>query len=111
MASDDSYGNNGMFFIKTRVPRAGLDAAPLRMIASDGEGWEHVSVSLPSRCPTWGEMCRIKGLFWDADDIVIQIHPPEDDYVNNHPFCLHLWRKAGSNDFFECPPLILVGVK
>jgi hypothetical protein len=38
--------NNGAF----RVPGG------LRVIASDGEGWDHVSVSLPDRCPTWEEM-------------------------------------------------------
>ena len=67
--TDDSIGNNGAFF----VPR-GPGLHPLRVIASDGvlapdevKGWEHVSVSLPDRCPTWEEMCRVKDLFWDAD--------------------------------------------
>lgn len=35
-----------------------------------------------------------------------QFHPPESEYVNNHPSCLHLWRKIGSE--FETPPKILV---
>ncbi len=46
--SDDSIGNNGMFIIKSLKFKS-----PLRVICSDQEGWEHVSVSLSHRCPTW----------------------------------------------------------
>ncbi len=109
MGSSKGYGNNGMFFVPFR--RRNLPNGQLKIVASDGEGWEHVSVSIPYRCPKWGEMCQIKNLFWDMEDAVIQIHPPNFDYVNNHPFCLHLWRKAGTNDFYEAPPTILVGIK
>lgn len=111
--TDNSYGNNGAFFVKTRI-----GDAPLKVIASDGlvvpdespelAGWEHVSVSLPDRCPTWAEMCRIKDLFWDEDDTVVQFHPPRSQYVNNHPYCLHLWRPL--NEAVPLPPSILVGV-
>lgn len=55
LASDDSVGNCGAFFIPN-----GAGQTPLAVIASDGDGWEHVSVSLPTRCPTWDEMCRVK---------------------------------------------------
>lgn len=79
------------------------------VIASDGMGWEHVSVSLPSRCPTWEEMCYIKNLFWDETDTVIQYHPPKSEYVNAHPYCLHLWRKIGYE--FPLPESIMVGPK
>jgi len=81
----------------------------LRIIASDGMGWEHVSVSLANRLPTWNEMCLVKRMFWDEEDCVVQFHPPKSQYVNCHPYCLHLWRKVGSE--FEMPPSILVGPK
>ena len=64
----------------------------LTIVFSDGEGWEHVSVSTPGRAPNWDEMCFVKHLFWDPEDCVIQFHPPASAYVNVHPFCLHLWR-------------------
>ncbi len=67
----------------------------VRVIASAAMGWEHVSVSRKDRCPTWDEMCQIKDLFWDDSDCVVQFHPPKAEYVNNHPFCLHLWRPIG----------------
>jgi hypothetical protein len=40
---------------------------------------------------------------------VIQYHPPESEYVNNHPNCLHLWRPTGCA--LPMPPSIMVGVK
>ena len=113
--SDDSIGNAGAFFVPNRAAAPcgystrDVGAVPLKVIASDGEGWEHVSVSLPTRCPTWAEMCFIKGLFWDAEDCVVQFHPPEVEYVNNHSFCLHLWRPTGSQ--IDMPPGWMVGIK
>ena len=56
------------------------------------EEWEHVSVSLKDRCPTWEEMCEVKDLFFEEDETVVQFHPPKKDYVNIYPYCLHLWR-------------------
>ena len=75
-------------------------------IQSDGEGWEHVSVSTKNRCPTWKEMCAIKDLFWDEEDVVVQYHPKRSDYINIHKYCLHLWRPIDMN--ITVPPLYLV---
>lgn len=66
-------------------------------IASNGLGWEHVSVhatkvSGKNRLPTWGEMCAVKELFWEPDDWVIQFHPPKSANINVHDTTLHLWR-------------------
>jgi hypothetical protein len=101
MASDDLIGNNGAFL----VPVAGVGF--MQVIASDGRGWEHVSASLPDRCPTWAEMCVIKDMFWTDDDTVIQYHPAKDDYVNKHPYCLHLWRPT--DILLPLPPTWMVG--
>jgi hypothetical protein len=57
----------------------------------EGE-FEHVSVSLAHRCPTWEEMCKVKDLFWEAEDVVVQYHPAKSEYVNTCKTCLHLWR-------------------
>lgn len=69
--------------------------------------WEHVSISLPDRCPTWEEMCFIKDLFWEPDQTVVQYHPPKSDYVNLAKYCLHLWHFKGD---MPRPPKIYVGV-
>ena len=87
MASKPSFGNNGLFIIKSLKLKQ-----PLRVIASDGLEWNHVSVSLPNRVPSWDEMCFIKEMFFDDEDCVMQLHPPASEYVNNHPYTLHLWQ-------------------
>lgn len=68
-------------------------------------GWEHVSVSLPKRTPTWAEMCFVKDLFFEEGETVIQLHPPKSQHINIHEFCLHLWRNANGEQQlppFEC---------
>lgn len=77
-ASDETYGNNGAFLIP-------FESYEFTVIASDGEGWEHVSVSLPNRAPNWKEMCYMKNLFWGEDELVVQYHPPKTVYIcGNH---------------------------
>ena len=106
LGTSKGSGNNGLFRIKSPDRKA---PAPLRVIISDCPDWEHVSVSLPTRCPTWDEMCHIKSLFWDEDDCVMQLHPPKSEWVNNHPYCLHLWRPKLSA--IPTPPSFMVGYK
>lgn len=101
-STDDSYGPNGVFYLQTRP-----GDPPLTIIASDGGGWEHVSVSRPDRIPTWTEMCAVKALFWSDDDCVMQLHPPKSDWVDNHPRCLHLWRPVDAE--IPRPPSMMVG--
>lgn len=102
-------GNNGVF----KIPLSKYTTA--FCIASDGMGWEHVSVHIEDktrkkyqqqRVPSWEEMCWIKDLFWSKEDTVIQYHPAKKDYVNNHPYTLHLWRPI-ENDFPK-PPKVMV---
>ena len=94
LSSSKEDGNNGVFLIPNYISKLGN----ISVIASEGcapdssESWEHVSVSLMHRCPNWYEMCSIKSVFWDDDDVVMQIHPAKKDWVNNHQYCLHLWR-------------------
>lgn len=64
----------------------------LRVIASSDMGWDHVSVSLPHRCPTWDEMEHVKRLFFRDDEWAFQLHAPQADHINCHPHCLHIWR-------------------
>ena len=97
---------DGVTYGAAHVP--GPHARSLAVIFSDGEGWYHVSVSTPARTPCWAEMCFVKDLFWDQDDCVVQFHPPRREYVNDHPFCLHLWQPVGID--FPRPWRGLVGL-
>lgn len=100
-------GNHGNGIFKVYV-----NGKSFRVVASDGGGWEHVSVSPCSEkrknCPTWDEMCAIKDMFFSEEETVIQYHPPKSDYVNMHPYCLHLWRPTNLD--IPRPPSIFVGV-
>ena len=79
----------------------------LKFIFSYGGGWEHASVSLERRCPTWEEMCFVKNFFWRQNEVVIQYHPAKKDYVNQHQTCLHLWKPIDID--IPVPPKIFVG--
>ena len=78
----------------------------LKIIASDGKGWDHVSVSTQDRCPTWNEMCWVKDLFFSSSEVVVQYHPAKKEYINSHVFCLHLWKPHGVE--LPTPPLNLI---
>ena len=101
MASDISNGNAGAFTIP-------FNGQMFTVIISDGFGWDHVSVSLISRTPTWVEMCYFKELFFRYDECVIQYHPSKENYINNHPHCLHLWRPQEGN--LPMPDALMVGI-
>lgn len=84
-----SYGNEyaGRFHVML-----GLVPTPLTVIAASDEGWDHVSVSAPGRCPTWNEMEAVKRLFFMDDECAMQLHVPPADHINVNPYVLHLWR-------------------
>lgn len=98
----------GAFFVPNRP-----SITPLKVICSPfddkSQTWQHVSVSLPNRTPFWSEMVKVKDLFWEEEDTVLQFHPPKSKYVNNMKFCLHMW-KHNSMDF-PVPETYLVGIK
>jgi hypothetical protein len=98
--------DGGACYMKTH---SGGKAEKIGIIFSNGAGWEHVSASLKKRCPTWEEMCKIKDIFFNKDECAIQYHPAEKDYVNNHPYCLHIWKPIGAE--LPQPPTWLVGFK
>ncbi len=54
-------------------------------------------------------MCQVKSLFWSDDDCVMQLHPPKSEWVNNHSYCLHLWRPTDTA--IQTPPSVMVGFK
>ena len=84
-----------------------IDRAPMKVIASTGEGWEHVSVSRQSRCPNWPEMEFVKRTFFKDDEAAMQLHVPPSDHINVHPYCLHLWRPIDAE--IPRPPGWMVG--
>lgn len=111
VAGEKNSGPHGAFEMTT-----GPTGMALRVIASDGrdwneaglegEPWEHVSVSLRMRTPTWAELEFVKHAFWKDDETVIQLHVPKAKHINVHRFVLHLWRPTVSA--IPLPPKITV---
>ena len=99
--SNGNMGDSGNGYFKVYV-----NGRSFFVIASNGGGWDHVSVSYHSQnrksCPTWDEMCAIKDMFFEEEETVVQYHPPKSEYVNIHPYCLHLWRP--NNQDIPRPP-------
>lgn len=114
LASDPMDGNNGAFIVphpdpKVRKNHRHTGKRDMTVLASQDAGWEHVSVSFRDRCPRWEEMDYIKRLFWSDNDAVMQIHAPRSQWVNNHPYVLHLWKPMEAE--IPLPPSILVGFR
>lgn len=79
------------------------------VIFTNGEGWEHMSISSRNKTPDWDTMCLAKSVFWNEDECCVEYHPRKEDYVNNHEHCLHIWKPIGVE--MPTPPTIMIGFK
>ena len=101
-AETDNDGIGGYYYDK-------FNNKKLNFIFSYQMGWEHLSVSMPSKTPSWEQMCMMKYIFWNEDEACVEYHPKKEDYVNNHKHCLHIWKPT--NEVLPLPPSILVGFR
>ncbi len=104
LESFGSYGDggNGAFLIPVPGQRT-----VLKVLASNGDGWDHISVSVngEQRTPTWAEMEIAKKAFL-GDVVAMQLHLPKGDHINCHPYTLHVWRPH--NVEIPLPPKMMV---
>lgn len=84
--------SNGVFAFESPIDSRAL----LLVIAACDAGWDHVSVSVATRCPIWQEMEFIKRKFFKDSECAMQLHVPVEDHINAHPNCLHLWRPTSA---------------
>ena len=63
-------------------------------IMQDGREWLHVSFSRKSRMPSYDDLQLVKREFIGNDKKAIMVFPEQENYVNIHPNCLHLWYSA-----------------
>lgn len=105
----DPYGAFRIPYPSTGVTLLALAADSLIGQAEHGDthAWDHVSVSVKNRCPNWLEMAFIKRIFWGEHETVMQLHVPEADHINCHPFVLHLWKPLLTP--IPRPPAAMVG--
>ena len=52
----------------------------------------HVSIAFAHRSPSWREIKALKALFYGPDVAAMMILPEEENFVNAHPNCFHLWQ-------------------
>lgn len=58
---------------------------------TDGPRW-HLSISHPTRHPTWEEIKEARFRFMPGDITVAMLLPPEELWINEHEHCFHLWQ-------------------
>lgn len=68
------------------------DGGYMHVIATSGEGWDHISVSRADRVPDYYEMKYIAELFLKSGEVAMQLYVPSKDHVNIHNNCLHWFR-------------------
>ncbi len=100
-----SAGDHETGVFRLPYPRTGVTLAVI--CTANGDGWDHVSVSLPNRCPNWPEMEFIKRTFFKDDEVAMQLHVTPKEHISVHPYCLHIWRPVNAE--IPLPPSGMVG--
>lgn len=67
----------------------------------DGTWWLHISISHKHRVPTYSEIKEVKSVFIGPNRKGIMVFPQESNYVNIHPYCLHLFSPLGRDPLPE----------
>ena len=67
------------------------------LVIKGGKIWFHVSVSSQDRVPNYSELMLVKNIFIGEENEAIQVFPSKKDKINDHPYCLHLWRCLEEN--------------
>lgn len=57
-------------------------------------GGYHLSISHLTRLPTYDELKAARYKYCPDNCYMAQIFPPKADFVNLHPFCLHVYEIA-----------------
>jgi hypothetical protein len=109
MAPDEERALGGAFLVPFKREGDLRQRQWLRVIASSGAdqpaeyAFDHLSVSLSNRCPTWEEMDYIKRLFFKPEEVAYQLHMPrlrQHQHASLH--CLHIWRRSRGFVDFRC---------
>lgn len=72
----------------------GLQVIASAAIMQDGREWLHVSFSRARKLPSYADLQLVKREFIGNDKKAVMVFPEEENYVNIHKHCLHLWYSA-----------------
>ena len=84
--SDDGY----LYAARSMSPVQGMTVICSGQI-ENGKKWLHVSFARQSRMPSYDDMILVKRAFIGEARKAIMVLPDKANYVNLHPYCLHLW--------------------
>lgn len=59
----------------------------------DGEWWLHLSASRTRSIPSHEDLKEVKDLFIGRENLAVQVFPPKSEFINLHPYVLHLWHR------------------
>ena len=84
--STEVDGFNGAFLVP-------LEGELWHVIIADGMGFKHLSITNAQKrmLPNWTVLSRVKDAYCGDDEWAVLYFPAKDDYINDHPFCHHLW--------------------
>ncbi len=68
------------------------------VIVTIENGGYHMSISHAQRLPTYEELKAARYKFCPDYCYMAQIFPPQDEFINVHPYCLHVYEIARRND-------------
>lgn len=60
------------------------------IVAKEDNCW-HLSISKKDKLPSYQNLKDARYKFLPNDVVMAQIFPPKSEFVNVHPYCLHLW--------------------
>jgi hypothetical protein len=66
----------------------------------DKADWLHTSVAYGHKLPSWEELGMVKRIFVGPNMQSIMVFPPAKEYVNIHPYVLHLYTRLDDD---SCP--------
>lgn len=69
----------------------GLKIIVAEELHADGHTYLHVSFSRRSRTPSYEDLDWVRKAFIGEERESVQVFPPRAEYVNFHPYTLHLW--------------------
>lgn len=104
------FGQDGACYKREGIG-LGANKPPMQTVIISGSyrddiPWLHVSTAWSNRLPTWDEFRQIRDVFLDDGLIAVQVFPPKAEYINQHPYCLHLYARV---DARTVPDLRIIG--
>lgn len=99
----EPFGPDGRRYVHAASPFTSVIATRAE---HDGQEWLHASIAHPDRMPTWEELKAVKVALIGAARFAYLVFPPAWQYVNQHPYALHLWSRWDDSDGAALPDFV-----